>query len=154
MRRLLALTILLIGTLAAPAAAREATEAGLGLPPPREQVFPVDGPVAYGQAEARFGGGRGHQGQDVFAPCGTTVRAARGGTVSDNRYDGAGGNYLVVQTFGGRGNVYMHLRHPARPVVGDVVLAGDPIGVVGQTGVASECHLHFELWTAPGWYRG
>jgi murein DD-endopeptidase MepM/ murein hydrolase activator NlpD len=26
--------------------------------------------------------------------------------------------------------------------------------VVGQTGRASTCHLHFELWTAPGWYEG
>ncbi len=23
-----------------------------------------------------------------------------------------------------------------------------------QTGRASTCHLHFELWTAPGWYEG
>jgi murein DD-endopeptidase MepM/ murein hydrolase activator NlpD len=28
------------------------------------------------------------------------------------------------------------------------------IGYVGDTGDASECHLHFELWDAPGWYEG
>jgi murein DD-endopeptidase MepM/ murein hydrolase activator NlpD len=25
---------------------------------------------------------------------------------------------------------------------------------VGDTGRASGCHLHFEEWTAPGWYAG
>ena len=27
-------------------------------------------------------------------------------------------------------------------------------GEVGDTGNARGCHLHFEEWTAPGWYDG
>ena len=27
-------------------------------------------------------------------------------------------------------------------------------GVVGSTGRSTACMLHFEMWTAPGWYRG
>ena len=33
-------------------------------------------------------------------------------------------------------------------------MTGDPIGEVGRTGDASACHLHFEMWGAPGWYTG
>jgi murein DD-endopeptidase MepM/ murein hydrolase activator NlpD len=34
------------------------------------------------------------------------------------------------------------------------VRTGEPIGAVGSTGSSTACHLHFELWTAPGWYEG
>ena len=37
---------------------------------------------------------------------------------------------------------------------GDPVRTGQPIGIVGDTGDATACHLHFEIWTAPGWYEG
>src|SRR4051794_31703598 len=61
-------------------------------------VFPIDGPHDLGRNEAnRFGGGRGHKGQDMFADCGTPVIAARGGRVQFSGYDGAAGNYLVIR---------------------------------------------------------
>jgi hypothetical protein len=118
-------------------------------------VFPVRGPHYYGEGAARFGGGRGHQGQDVFATCGTPLVAARGGRVQFRGYHTAAGNYLVID--GARTGVdygYMHLRAPALVKEGDRVRTGQLIGYVGDTGDASACHLHMELWTAPGWYSG
>jgi len=117
--------------------------------------FPVRGPHGYGEYAARFGGGRGHQGQDVFAACGTPLVAARGGVVKFKQYHGRAGHYLVID--GARTSVdyaYMHLREPALVDAGDRVRTGQPIGYVGQTGRASGCHLHLEMWTRPGWYRG
>jgi murein DD-endopeptidase MepM/ murein hydrolase activator NlpD len=49
---------------------------------------------------------------------------------------------------------YMHLLRPSRFATGKKVRTGQRIGEVGETGNASGCHLHFEIWTAPGWYVG
>ena len=121
-------------------------------------VFPVRGPHDYGQGGAAFGAGRAghiHQGQDVMADCGTPLVAARGGIVIQRAFQALAGNYLVIQDpITGESNMYAHLREPATVKRGQRVETGQPIGVVGDTGDASACHLHFELWTSPGWYRG
>jgi murein DD-endopeptidase MepM/ murein hydrolase activator NlpD len=117
--------------------------------------FPVIGAHDYAEEAARFGGGRGHQGQDVFAACGTPIVAARGGVVKFKQFQSAAGNYVVID--GARTGVdfgYMHLREAALVDEGDRVRTGQPIGFVGASGRASGCHLHFEEWTAPGWYNG
>src|SRR5690606_19635758 len=67
---------------------------------------------------------------------------------------GAAGNYIVLQDAEGSSYAYMHLRDKALVDDGDRVRAGELIGYVGDTGRASGCHLHFERWTAPGWYEG
>lgn len=121
-------------------------------------VFPVRGTHDFGSAGARFGAGRGgyrHQGQDVMARCGTPVVAARGGVVKHKARHGAAGNYVVISDpLSGQDHAYMHLRAPARVARGARVQTGQQIGAVGATGRASACHLHFEVWSTPGWYEG
>jgi len=120
-----------------------------------EALFPVRGSHTIGRsAMQRFGGPRGHQGQDTFARCGTRLAALARGVVSIAGFQGAAGNYLVVDTPDGGSYAYMHLREPALVAKGDRVYAGQRLGFVGATGHASGCHLHLELWTAPGWYKG
>jgi murein DD-endopeptidase MepM/ murein hydrolase activator NlpD len=119
--------------------------------------FPVAGPHAYGEGAARFGagrGGRGHQGQDVFADCGTPLVAAHGGTVKFAGTQRLAGNYVVIAGDDGNDHVYMHLRDPALVAKGAAVSTGQQIGFVGDTGRAHGCHVHFEVWPAPGWYSG
>jgi murein DD-endopeptidase MepM/ murein hydrolase activator NlpD len=118
-------------------------------------VFPLRGPHGYGDAIARFGGGRQHQGQDVFASCGTPLWAARGGVVRFKQFQTRAGNYLIID--GERTGIdygYMHMRSSALVDPGDRVRTGQLIGYVGRTGDATACHMHFEMWTAPGWYDG
>lgn len=114
--------------------------------------FPVAGKHDYGDG---FGAGRNHQGQDVFASCGTPLRASRGGRVQWNKTHSAAGNYLVIDLKGsGVDHMYAHLLERSTLAEGDRVRTGEVIGRVGESGNASGCHLHFEIWSAPGWYEG
>ena len=121
-------------------------------------IFPIRGKHNYGQAGARFGAGRSghsHQGQDMFASCGTKLVAARAGRVQFNQYHASAGYYVVIDGYKSNYDyVYMHMRErsPFRP--GDRVKTGQMIGRVGDTGNSQGCHLHFEMWSAPGWYDG
>ena len=123
-----------------------------GVAPTSEGVFPVRGKHTYGDG---FGAGRSHEGQDVFAKCGTKLVAAQGGRIQLNKRDAAAGNYLVIDVDGTRiDHVYAHLMNRAIPKKGQRVETGQMIGQVGQTGNASGCHLHFEMWSGPGYYEG
>jgi murein DD-endopeptidase MepM/ murein hydrolase activator NlpD len=123
----------------------------LGLP----AVFPIVGKHEFGAlAVQRFGGARGHQGQDTFAACGTPLVAAHGGVVQYAGAESRAGNYIVIHLPDGTSEVYMHMAEPTPLKADDPVAAGQPIGFVGDTGRADGCHLHFELWTTPGWYEG
>ena len=114
-------------------------------------TFPVDGTHRFGDG---FGSRGGHQGQDVMADCGTPLRAVADVTVRKVATQAAAGNYIVLHDGdSGEDYVYMHMSSVS-VAVGDSVSAGDKVGAVGQTGDATACHLHFEEWTAPGWYAG
>ena len=118
-----------------------------------DHIFPVRGKHTYGDG---LGAGRGHQGQDVAAACGTKLVAAQGGTVQVNAYQAGGaGYYVVIDTVGSDvDHVYMHLQGPPGLTVGQTVLTGQLFGYVGTTGRSTGCHLHFEMWSGPGWYEG
>lgn len=115
-------------------------------------VFPVRGHYTFGDG---LGAGRGHEGQDILAKCGTPIVSAQPGRVQYNKYQSAAGNYIVID---GKGKLddlmYAHMKNRSKFQVGDKLDAGEQIGVVGETGDATACHLHFEMWSNPGWYEG
>ena len=92
----------------------------------------------------------------MAARCGEKLVAAQGGTVVVNAYQAGGAGYYVVirGVISGTDYVYMHMKRPSWTTAGTVVYTGQGIGKVGNTGASSGCHLHFEHWTAPGWYQG
>ena len=120
-----------------------------------DMTFPIRGRHDMGQSETNsFGGGRGHQGHDLFAACGTPLVALTSGSVQQKAYHSAAGHYLVIKAADGKSYAYMHMRAPSPLKAGDRVAVGQTVGEVGATGRVSGCHLHFEEWTAPGWYTG
>ena len=123
-----------------------------------QHIFPVRLKHDYGEAGARFGtsrAGHSHQGQDVFARCGARLVAARGGEVKFSQYNATAGFYVVVNGIDtGVDYVYMHLAEASPLRAGERVFTGQQIGTVGDSGNASGCHLHFEMWSKPGWYDG
>ena len=124
---------------------------------PAANLFPIQGPHDLGQTTTNaFGGGRGHQGADLFAECGTPLVVAASGVVLRSVADDPqAGNYAVIRDgLTAEDYVYMHMRDAAQVQEGDSVVAGQPLGAVGDSGNAQGCHLHFETWSAPGWQRG
>ncbi len=108
------------------------------------QVFPVRGPY---QLWAGMGDGRGHQGVDLGAACGTPLVAVAAGTVTKSAYHARAGNYAIIDLDQADQDLaYMHMAEPTPLKVGSVVSAGQVIGSVGDSGNARGCHLHFELW--------
>lgn len=107
----------------------------------KEHCIPVPGHVtsAYG-----WRWGRMHKGIDLKLYVGDTVRAAFTGKISTTAYQARGyGYYVKIRHINGLETVYGHLsRILVKP--NQVVKAGDPIALGGNTGRSTGPHLHFE----------
>jgi murein DD-endopeptidase MepM/ murein hydrolase activator NlpD len=89
---------------------------------------------------------RAHKGVDYGAPTGTRVRAVADGTVEVAGQQGGYGNLVVIRHQGTYSTAYGHLNGFGAGVrKGSRVNQGDTIGYVGQTGLASGPHLHYEF---------
>ncbi|HEY0666150.1 MAG TPA: peptidoglycan DD-metalloendopeptidase family protein [Gallionella sp.] len=89
---------------------------------------------------------RSHMGVDFAAPTGTKVKATADGLISFVGKDGGYGNVVKISHQGQYLTVYGHLsRFAANLRKGQRVTQGQVIGYVGQTGLASGPHLHYEF---------
>ncbi len=85
-----------------------------------------------------------HDGIDIAAPEGTTVVAARDGTVAEVGQDPVLGTFIRLSHQGGYETVYGHLSE-ALVSLNQEVHSGMMIGKVGTTGRSTGPHLHFEI---------
>jgi hypothetical protein len=88
---------------------------------------------------------RFHAGIDISASAGTPIRAPAPGTVTRAGGEGGCGYSITLEHGGGLRTRYCHLSH-IDVTIGQFVAAGEVIGEVGSTGLATGPHLHFEVY--------
>jgi hypothetical protein len=113
---------------------------------PSRQKISIIWPMR-GRTTSHYGprGGRQHQGLDIAAPTGTSVKTVAGGKVA---YSGNGmkgyGKVVVIKHASELSTVYAH-NSKLLVRMGERVKQGQVIARVGQTGWATGPHLHFEV---------
>ncbi|MBO7067846.1 MAG: peptidoglycan DD-metalloendopeptidase family protein [Bacteroidaceae bacterium] len=87
---------------------------------------------------------RNHYGTDIKVYVGDTIRAAFSGKIRIVAYEGKGyGRYVIIRHSNGLETLYGHM---SKQLVKEdqMVKAGEPIGLGGNTGRSTGAHLHFE----------
>lgn len=119
-----------------------------------ERAF-IRTPVAFSRISSGFtsarlhpvlGQWRAHKGVDYAAPMGTPVVATANATVTTAGQGSGYGNLIVLKFDQRISMAYGHLSRFAKGIKPGVkVKLGQTIGYVGQTGLASGPHLHYEI---------
>ena len=103
-------------------------------------------PLDVGKLTSQFGyrWGRWHKGVDLDLQTGDPIYAAFDGIVRVVGWDGSGyGRFVLVRHYNGLETLYGHM---SKQLVedGQLVKAGDQLGLGGNTGRSYGAHLHFE----------
>ncbi|MDN5727533.1 MAG: M23 family metallopeptidase, partial [Propionibacteriales bacterium] len=113
-------------------------------------------PAPYYDPSPRCSGGQGfHHGMDVALPCGTELRSAVRGTVTNPARAGTPGPSYGSKAFrinDSKRDVDILIAHASKVFVspGDKVAPGDRIALAGAEGAPDGCHLHLEVRPARG----
>ena len=103
-------------------------------------IFPAQGRITQGLHY--------YNAVDLANSCGTPIYAAASGTVEravyNNAWNAGMGNHVTILHPNGTVTYYGHFEVVfVKP--GDKVTRGDRIGLMGETGNATGCHVHFEV---------
>lgn len=89
----------------------------------------------------------GRNGVDIANSCGTPIYAAADGAVTQadsSGWNGGFGKFIKIQHPNGTETLYAH-NGRLLANVGDAVVRGQQIAVMGSTGRSTGCHVHFEV---------
>jgi murein DD-endopeptidase MepM/ murein hydrolase activator NlpD len=96
------------------------------------RIHPIEGTIGF------------HAGVDFAADARTPIHAAAPGVVVIAGECGGYGNCVVIEHGASLATLYAH-QSVLMSRVGDIVTAGEVIGLVGSTGISTGPHLHFEV---------
>ncbi|KPV39402.1 hypothetical protein AN478_11685 [Thiohalorhabdus denitrificans] len=88
---------------------------------------------------------RAHKGVDYGAPTGTPIRATGDGRVVFRGRKGGYGNVVMLRHAGRYTTVYAHMSRFGKFRKGQRIKQGQTVGYVGQSGLATGPHLHYEF---------
>jgi len=110
-------------------------------------VFPKKGRISSKFGPRRhpiFGSTASHPGVDITGRMGDPIWAAKAGRVIFAGWRGGYGNAVVIQHSGNITTLYAHMS-ALKVKSGDVLEAGEVVGLTGTTGFSTGPHLHFEV---------
>ncbi|HEX3007960.1 MAG TPA: M23 family metallopeptidase [Bacteroidales bacterium] len=87
---------------------------------------------------------RHHYGVDIKINTGDTISASFDGMIRICKYSKSFGNYVVIRHYNGLETIYAHLSK-SLVALNQIVKAGEPIGLGGNTGRSTGPHLHYEV---------
>jgi len=108
-------------------------------------IIPVEGFITKKFQKNNLLTGESHTGIDIVAKEGSVIRSIADGVVVFSNWTYEGGNVMIIDHLNGFISFY---KHNKRLLVGEksYVRRGQPIVLMGNSGVSSGTHLHFEIW--------
>lgn len=91
----------------------------------------------------------GHNGQDFGLPVGTPVLAPHDGKVIEAMFDPTGYGWYIKIENPKEGSILGHFREAPKFKAGQTVLAGQTVGISGNSGNSTGPHLHWGYYRFP-----
>jgi murein DD-endopeptidase MepM/ murein hydrolase activator NlpD len=127
-----------------PSPSPSASAAAMADTPAPKFAWPLTGKIRRTFVGAEAKGGP-HEGIDLLSPEGTAVRASAAGKVIFAGQGPEDYGLTVIVFHGGRWTTTYSFLSKVTVKEGDEVKAGERVGLVGETGMATEPQLHFEV---------
>ncbi len=126
------------GTKPTPESIYSPEDAGYG-----KYIWPTDG-GHISELTHWDGGYAGHVGIDIVAYYGAPIFAGASGTVTFSGWNSGYGNCVIIDHGNGYSTLYAH-NSQIYVTVGQEVTQGEFIAAMGETGIVTGTHLHFEV---------
>lgn len=90
------------------------------------------------------GASSNHKGIDIVLND-ENIPAVTDGVVKKVGHSDSAGYYITTKNVDGTESTYMHLKYLPSFSAGDTVQTGETIGIMGNTGISTGTHLHFQV---------
>ncbi len=106
---------------------------------------PIQGYVSQRMGNKSFASQKMHGGIDIVAKEGAPIKASASGIIVFSGWTYEMGNLIIIHHGDGYFTHYGHNQINLKSQL-DMVKKGEVIGLVGNTGISTGPHLHFEIW--------